>query len=99
MDEVHGVYGSLFGSAESLRALIPLTGELKDKFVENVGQMGDAAGTCNEAFEQMSSTGASQFQMLKNTVLSEKKGGTTPSFRVYPKCIQKRFIDKWAFFK
>ena len=64
------VYGTLFGSAESLRALIPLTGELKDKFVENVGQMGNAAGTINEAFGQVSSTGASTMQMLKNSVLS-----------------------------
>lgn len=64
------IYGSLFGSAESLRALIPLTGELKDKFVENVGQMGDAAGTCQDAFGQMASTGASQMQLLKNVWLS-----------------------------
>ena len=64
------IYGSLFGSAESLRALIPLTGELKDKFVENVGQMGDAAGTCQDAFGQVASTGASQMQLLKNVWLS-----------------------------
>ena len=64
------IYGSLFGSAESLRALIPLTGELKDKFVENVGQMGNAAGTCQDAFGQMASTGASQMQLLKNLWLS-----------------------------
>ena len=77
------IYGSLFGSAESLRALIPLTGELKDKFVENVGVMGDSAGTCVEAFEQMSSTGASQFQMLKNTMLSmlEPLGAIASSVR------------------
>ena len=64
------IYGKLFGSAESLRALGPLTGELKDKFVENVGQMGNAAGTCEEAFGQMASTGASQMQLLKNVWLS-----------------------------
>ena len=64
------VYGTLFGSAESLRALIPLTGELKDRFVENVGQMGSAAGTIDETFAQMASTGASTMQMLKNSVLS-----------------------------
>ena len=44
------IYGSLFGSAESLRALIPLTGELKDKFVENVGVMGDSAGISPQKF-------------------------------------------------
>lgn len=77
------IYGSLFGSAESLRALIPLTGELKDKFVENIGQMGNAAGTCNEAFGQMSSTGAAQMQILKNIFMSmvEPIGAVASSLR------------------
>lgn len=62
------IYGKLFGSAESLRALIPLTGELKDKFVENIGAMSNATGTINDAFGTMTSTGASRMQLLKNTV-------------------------------
>lgn len=60
------IYGKLFGSAESLRALIPLTGELRDKFTENVGAMADSTGTIDAAFKEMGSTGSSQLQMLKN---------------------------------
>ena len=61
------IYGRLFGSAESLRALIPITGELKDKFIENIGTMGNAAGTIDAAFEEMASTGDSKLQILKNS--------------------------------
>lgn len=50
------VYGKLFGSAESLRALIPLTGELSDKFAENVDAMNNSAGTIDEAFADMANT-------------------------------------------
>lgn len=60
------VYGKLFGSAESLRALIPLTGELSNKFSENVGAMAGSAGTMDAAFEEMSSTGEATTQMLQN---------------------------------
>lgn len=60
------VYGKLFGSAESLRALIPLTGELSNKFSENVGAMAGSAGTMDAAFEEMNSTGEATTQMLQN---------------------------------
>lgn len=60
------VYGKLFGSAESLRALTPLMGNLSDKFSENVNAMKDSAGTIDNAFEIMSSTGAATLQMLNN---------------------------------
>lgn len=62
------VYGKLFGSAESLRALIPLTGELSDKFTENVGAMQGSAGTIDGAFEIMASTGAAKLQALNNSL-------------------------------
>lgn len=62
------IYGKLFGSAESLRALIPLTGELADKFEENVGAMQGSAGTIDDAFDIMGNTGAAQLQKLKNAV-------------------------------
>jgi TP901 family phage tail tape measure protein len=61
------IYGKLFGSAESLRALIPLTGELADKFSDNVSAMEDSAGTIDDAFNIMGSTGAAQLQKLKNS--------------------------------
>lgn len=60
------VYGKLFGSAESLRALTPLMGNLSDKFSENVNAMKNSAGTIGNAFGIMSSTGAATLQMLNN---------------------------------
>lgn len=60
------IYGKLFGSAEALRALIPLNGELAEKFSENVDSMAGAAGTIDGAFEQMKGSGESVTQLLKN---------------------------------
>lgn len=44
------VYGKLFGSAESLRALTPLTGQLADKYAENVAAMVDSSGAMADAY-------------------------------------------------
>lgn len=60
------IYGKLFGSAEALRALIPLTGELADTFGKNVGEMAGSAGTMDQAFETMAETGSAKLQMLNN---------------------------------
>lgn len=60
------VYGKLFGSAESLRALTPLMGNLSDKFSENVSSMKDSAGTIDNAFDTVAHTGAATLQMLNN---------------------------------
>lgn len=60
------VYAKLFGSAESLRALTPLTNQLAEKFSENVDAMANSAGTINAAYNEMSSTGSAATQMLKN---------------------------------
>ena len=60
------IYGQLFGSAESLRALGPLTGQLAAKFNENVEAMKGSAGTIDDAFSIMSSSGAASLQILKN---------------------------------
>ena len=60
------VYGRLFGSAEALRALIPLQGELSDKFAANVANMVNSAGTMDAAYADMSSTGGAVNQMLRN---------------------------------
>ena len=60
------VYAKLFGSAESLRALTPLTNQLSEKFSENVDAMANSAGTINAAYNEMSSTGSATTQMLKN---------------------------------
>lgn len=60
------VYAKLFGSAESLRALTPLTNQLAEKFSENVDAMANSAGTISAAYNEMSSTGSATTQMLKN---------------------------------
>lgn len=62
------VYGRLFGSAEAVRALIPLTGELADKFSDNVATMADSEGTIEEAFGQMSATGEANSIMWRNSL-------------------------------
>lgn len=60
------IYGKLFGSAESLRAITPLVGNLADKFEENVNAMAGSVGTIDDAFDIMASTGAAKLQLLNN---------------------------------
>lgn len=60
------IYGKLFGSAEALRALIPLNGELADKFAQNVSAMQDSAGTMGAAYEEIASTAESKAQLIEN---------------------------------
>lgn len=79
------VYGKLFGSAESLRALVPLQGELAAKFSENVANMVESAGTMDRAYESMSSTGEATTQMLKNqfAVVTDWIASFTSSIQPY----------------
>lgn len=60
------VYATLFGSAEAVRALTPLTGELADKFAENTSLMQSSAGVMDNAFEQINSTSQSTLQRISN---------------------------------
>lgn len=60
------IYGKLFGSAESLRALTPLTGKLAEKFREDVADMKNSAGTIDKTFYILSSTGAAKLQLINN---------------------------------
>lgn len=60
------IYGKLFGSAEALRALIPLTGELSDTFTSNVSAMAESTGTIDQAFAEMSGSGEAVNRMLQN---------------------------------
>lgn len=62
------IYGKLFGSAESLRAIVPLVGNLSDKYNENVGKMKDSTGEMDKAFEILGKTGTAQLQELKNKI-------------------------------
>lgn len=61
------VYGKLFGSAESLRAIGPLTGQLASTFATNVEAMKGSAGTMDEAFDTMSQGVSSKTQLMENS--------------------------------
>lgn len=60
------IYAKLFGRAEALRLVQGLTGEMSDKFGENIEAMKNSVGTMDEAFEDMAGTGSAQTQMLMN---------------------------------
>lgn len=60
------IYGKLFGSAESLRAITPLVGNLADKFRSNAAEMQNSAGTVSKAFDIMGGTGSAEIQLLNN---------------------------------
>ena len=82
------IYGKLFGSAESLRALGPLTGQLAAKFNENVEAMKGSAGTIDDAFSIMSSSEAASLQILKNKfaevgdAIASTMGGIMPVLNI-----------------
>ena len=82
------IYGKLFGSAESLRALGPLTRQLAAKFNENVEAMKGSAGTIDDAFSIMSSSGAASLQILKNKfaevgdAIASTMGGIMPVLNI-----------------
>lgn len=60
------IYGKLFGSAESLRALGPLTGQLAAKFNENVETMKGSAGTIDDTYGKVANSGSATLQMFQN---------------------------------
>lgn len=62
------IYGTLFGRAEALRALIPLTGELAEKYERDTASMASASGTLAGAFDEMSKTVASKAQLAQNNI-------------------------------
>lgn len=78
------IYSKLFGRAEALRLVNGLTGEMAQKFDENIAALDESAGTIDKAFETMSSTGDATTQMLKNQfaaitdVISGFVGGAGP---------------------
>lgn len=75
------VYSRLFGSAEALRALVPLQGELASKFSANISTMVNSAGTMDKAFQEMGSTGEAEAQKLQNkwaSVIDTIAGFTAP---------------------
>lgn len=60
------ISAELFGSAQALRALIPLTGELADKFVENTNAIATSSGAIDAAFKQIDTTAQASIQKFKN---------------------------------
>lgn len=60
------IYAKLFGRAEALRLTNALTGQLAEKFDENIRQLDASAGTMAKAYSDMASMGASKLQILKN---------------------------------
>lgn len=62
------IYGKLFGSAEALRAFLPLTGEIGEVWKEKTGEVVNAAGTIEEAFSQMANTTEARTQTLRNKI-------------------------------
>ena len=60
------IYSKLFGRAEALRLVNSLTGEMAEKFDENIRALDNSMGTMDAAFDNMASTGASKLQLLKN---------------------------------
>lgn len=78
------IYSKLFGRAEALRLVNALTGQLAEKYDENIVALQNSEGTMNAAYENMASTGASQLQVLKNEWgkytdwIADKVGGIQP---------------------
>ena len=79
------IYGRLFGSAEALRAILPITSELADKYTSNVEAMANSGGTIDAAFDHMSGSGDAVTQMLKNQMSSmlEWAGSVASSISPY----------------
>lgn len=78
------IYSKLFGRAEALRLVNALTGQLAEKYDENIAALQNSEGTMAAAYEDMASTGASQLQILKNEWgkytdwIADKVGGVQP---------------------
>lgn len=78
------VYSRLFGRAEALRLVNALTGQMAEKYDENIAALDSSTGTMREAYENMASTGASKLQVLKNEWgkytdwIADKAGGIQP---------------------
>ncbi len=60
------IYGKLFGSAEAMRAIIPLTGELASTYTDNLNMMATSTGAVSEAFDKMAQAADSKAQLTKN---------------------------------
>ena len=80
------VMAKLFGSAEALRALGPLMGNLSDKFGENIAAMTDSAGTMDAAFNEMAGAAEAEKQAFDNLYSSIMDNVGAAS----------QFMEKWG---
>lgn len=77
-------YSQLFGRAEAIRIVSSLTGQMADKFAENITALSESSGTMEAAYNEMASTGSAKLQTLKNAWgkytdwIAEKVGGIQP---------------------
>lgn len=60
------IYAKLFGSAEALRAFLPLTTSVSGDFRSKTAEIADSAGTIQTAFDQMAATTTVRMQGLRN---------------------------------
>lgn len=60
------IYAKLFGRSEAMRMVNALTGQLQAKFDENISALQNSAGTMENAFSNVASTGSAQLQKLQN---------------------------------
>jgi len=62
------IYSKLFGRAEAIRLVNGLTGQMAEKFGENIEVLKNSMGTMDDAFNEVASTGSSKLQVLKNQI-------------------------------
>lgn len=66
------LYGRLFGSSEALSAFLVLTGQVADDWKTKSGEIANAAGTIQTAFDIMTDTTAAKTQLMENRVTNFK---------------------------
>lgn len=62
------IYATLFGSAEAMKAILPLTGQLANDFIDKTLQIENAAGTIDVAYSDMADSTTIRTQILQNSI-------------------------------
>ncbi len=102
------IYAKLFGRAEALRLVNALTGQLAQKYDENIQALDDSVGTMDAAFTDMASTGSAKIQLLNNKfadlrdLVSSVATGMLPTLNVISQLgfsVQSIFTLSQAFLK
>lgn len=61
------IYSKLFGRAEALRLVNGLTGQMAQKFDENIAALDNSAGTMERTYSDMASTGSAKLKEMQNS--------------------------------